>query len=70
LAGYRADRQSPGGHHSCRRADVPGVWVAGNLASVQAQVIIAAAAGLAAGAAINLDLVLEEAGQVAEHVGA
>jgi len=40
---------------------VPGVWVAGNLANVQAQVITAAAAGLAAGAAINLDLVLEEA---------
>jgi thioredoxin reductase len=41
---------------------VPGVWVAGNLANVQAQVITSAAAGLAAGAAINLDLVLEEAG--------
>jgi thioredoxin reductase len=40
---------------------VPGVWVAGNLANVQAQVITSAAAGLAAGAAINLDLVLEEA---------
>jgi thioredoxin reductase len=40
---------------------VPGVWVAGNLTNVQAQVIAAAAAGLAAGAAINLDLVLEEA---------
>ena len=37
---------------------VPGVWVAGNLANIQAQVITAAAAGLAAGAAINLDLVL------------
>lgn len=49
---------------------IPGVWVAGNLASIQAQVIMAAAAGLAAGAAINLDLVLEEAGQVAENVGA
>jgi len=35
--------------------------VAGNLANVQAQVIMSAAAGLAAGAAINLDLVLEEA---------
>jgi len=35
--------------------------VAGNLANVQAQVITSAAAGLAAGAAINLDLVLEEA---------
>ena len=40
---------------------VPGVWAAGNLAAVQAQVITSAAAGLAAGAAINLDLVLEEA---------
>jgi thioredoxin reductase len=38
---------------------VPGVWVAGNLADIQAQVITAAAAGLAAGAAINLDLVLK-----------
>jgi thioredoxin reductase len=37
---------------------VPGVWVAGNLANIQAQVIMAAAAGLTAGAAINLDLVL------------
>jgi thioredoxin reductase len=49
---------------------VPGVWVAGNLASIQAQVIMAAAAGLGAGAAINLDLVLEEARQVAANVGA
>jgi thioredoxin reductase len=40
---------------------VPGVWVAGNLATLQAQVITSAAAGLAAGAAINLDLVLAEA---------
>ena len=40
---------------------VPGVWVAGNLTDIQAQVITAAAAGLTAGAAINLDLVLEEA---------
>jgi hypothetical protein len=31
---------------------------------------MAAAAGLAAGAAINLDLVLKEARQVAENVGA
>ena len=40
---------------------VPGVWVAGNLADPQAQVIAAAATGLAAGAVINYDLVLEEA---------
>jgi thioredoxin reductase len=42
---------------------VPGVWVAGNLTDVQAQVVAAAAAGLTAGAAINYDLVLEEAGR-------
>lgn len=42
---------------------VPGVWVAGNLANIQAQVITSAAAGLTAGAAINLDLILSEAGQ-------
>lgn len=40
---------------------VPGVWVAGNLTAPQAQVIGAAAAGLTAGAAINLDLVFEQA---------
>jgi hypothetical protein len=39
---------------------VPGVWVAGNLADVQAQVITSAASGLAAGAAINADLITEE----------
>jgi thioredoxin reductase len=39
---------------------VPGVWVAGNVADVRAQVITAAAAGLTAGAAINADLVEEE----------
>jgi thioredoxin reductase len=38
---------------------VPGVWVAGNVATLHAQVITAAAAGLTAGAAINLDLVLK-----------
>ena len=37
-----------------------GVWVAGNIADIQAQVITSAAAGLTAGAAINFDLVLEE----------
>ncbi len=46
---------------------VPGVWVAGNLANIQAQVITAAAAGLAAGAAINLALVVEEARQAADR---
>ena len=39
---------------------VPGVWVAGNVAALQAQVISSAAAGLTAGAAINADLVAED----------
>ena len=47
------------------RPSSPGVWVAGNLANIQAQVITSAAAGLTAGAAINLDLVLSEAGRAA-----
>jgi len=45
---------------------VPGVWVAGNIADIQAQVITSAAAGLTAGAAINLDLVLEETRNAAD----
>ncbi|HYN97920.1 MAG TPA: FAD-dependent oxidoreductase, partial [Pilimelia sp.] len=39
---------------------VPGVWVAGNVADVRAQVIAAAAAGATAAAAINADLVAED----------
>jgi thioredoxin reductase len=35
-----------------RRA-IPGVWVAGNVTDIKAQVITAAAQGLSAGAAIN-----------------
>ena len=38
-----------------------GVWVAGNVASVRAQVVSSAAAGLAAGAAINGDLITADA---------
>jgi thioredoxin reductase len=44
---------------------VPGVYVAGNVADVQAQVITSAAAGLAAGAAINADLVMTDAAAAA-----
>jgi thioredoxin reductase len=40
---------------------VPGVWVAGNVADPQAQLATAAAAGVAAGAAINVDLVEHDA---------
>jgi thioredoxin reductase len=43
------------------RTDVPGVWVAGNVTDLSAQVGAAAAAGAMAGAQINADLVAEEA---------
>ena len=40
---------------------VPGVWVAGNVSDLSAQVVVSAAAGMRAGAMINADLVLEDA---------
>ena len=40
---------------------VLGVWVAGNVASARAQVLSSAASGLDAGAAVNADLVAEDA---------
>jgi hypothetical protein len=43
------------------------VWVAGNLAAVQAHAITAAAAGLTAAAAINADLVAEDAKRAAAN---
>ena len=51
------------------RTAVEGVWVAGNVASVMAQVIGSAAGGLVAGAAINGDLVAEDARLAAERHG-
>ncbi|MFI8933512.1 NAD(P)/FAD-dependent oxidoreductase [Streptomyces sp. NPDC053474] len=42
------------------RTDVAGVWVAGNVTDLSAQVGAAAAAGAAAGAQINADLVAED----------
>jgi thioredoxin reductase/SAM-dependent methyltransferase len=39
---------------------VPGVWVAGNVADVMAQVVGSAAGGVAAAAAINADLIAED----------
>ena len=51
---------------------VPGVWVAGNVADLMAQVVGSASAGGMAGAAINLDLILEESHHAVEarRVGA
>jgi thioredoxin reductase len=48
---------------------VPGIYVAGNIADPQAQVITSAAAGLMAGAAINMDLVAEDARHAVTMVG-
>jgi len=45
---------------------VPGVWVAGNVTDIQAQVISAAAQGLTAAAALNGDLIAEETQQAVE----
>ena len=42
------------------RTSVPGVWVAGNVTDLSAQVINAAAAGTKAGAMINMDLVEDD----------
>ncbi len=39
---------------------VPGVWAAGNVADLMAQIIGAAAAGLMVGAAVNADLIAED----------
>ncbi|MET0966709.1 MAG: NAD(P)/FAD-dependent oxidoreductase, partial [Nakamurella sp.] len=40
--------------------EVPGVWVAGNVTDLMAGVVGAAAAGMAAAAAINFDLIAED----------
>jgi thioredoxin reductase len=42
------------------RTDVPGVWVAGNVTELSAQVGAAAAAGASAAAQVNYDLVVED----------
>lgn len=44
------------------RTDIPGVWAAGNASDLGAMVAAATGAGVAAGAAINADLVTEDAG--------
>ena len=43
------------------RSDLPGVWVAGNVTDLMAQVVAAAAQGVTVAAAINMDLVGEDA---------
>jgi thioredoxin reductase len=45
------------------RTEVPGVWVAGNVTDLTATVVVAAAGGATAGAAINADLAAEDTQQ-------
>lgn len=45
---------------------MPGVWVAGNVTDLTAQVVTAASGGLVAGAAINADLIAEELQEAVE----
>ena len=46
--------------------EVPGVWVAGNVTDLKAQVLASAAGGAAAGAAINMDLITEDTRRAVE----
>ncbi|MFI2778949.1 NAD(P)/FAD-dependent oxidoreductase [Streptomyces sp. ALB3] len=46
--------------------DVPGVWVAGNVANLMEQVVGAAAAGLKAASMINMDLVTDDTRRAVE----
>jgi thioredoxin reductase len=67
--GLAAEEMSVGGQVFATRVasdptgatGVPGVYVAGNITDPQAQVVTAAGAGLMAGAAINADLVMQDA---------
>jgi thioredoxin reductase len=62
-----ADHPSGMGEHipadPTGRTEVPGVWVAGNVTDLAAQVGAAAAAGALVGAQINADLIAEETRQ-------
>lgn len=58
-----ATRLEPGQSGS---TDVPGVWIAGNVADPMGQVIGSAADGLRAGAAINMDLITEDTARAVE----
>jgi thioredoxin reductase len=71
--GLRASAHPSGmGEHipvdAAGRTEVPGVWAAGNVADLSAQVGAAAAAGAFAAAQINADLVAEEARLAAETI--
>ncbi|HEU5456300.1 MAG TPA: FAD-dependent oxidoreductase [Nocardioides sp.] len=65
-----AEHQSGMGEHvpcdPAGRTDVPGVWVAGNVTDLSAQVGAAASQGALAGAQINADLVMEETDRAVE----
>lgn len=51
------------------RTDVPGMWAAGNVTDLSATVAASAAAGVFVGAAINMDLVAEDAAAAVRRAG-
>jgi thioredoxin reductase len=51
------------------RTSVPGVWAAGNVTDPMGQVVTSAAAGLMAGAAMNMDLVAAETAEAVAALG-
>lgn len=52
------------------RTEVPGIWVAGNVTDLTAPVVGAAAGGVAAAMAINMDLITEDADRAGRLAGA
>lgn len=72
--GLRATALEMGGHtvgtyiaaDPAGATEVPGVWVAGNVANLMEQVVGAAAAGLKAASAINADLVTDDTRRAVE----
>ncbi len=65
MAGFVLGRYVPA--DPAGQTSVPGVYVAGNVAELRATVIVAAAAGLNVGAAINMDLTAEETSYAVER---
>ncbi|AZG46105.1 NAD(P)/FAD-dependent oxidoreductase [Gordonia insulae] len=69
LGGVLADHPMGGqyvGTGMMGRTDVPGVWAAGNVADLAATVAVSMGAGVSAGAAVNADLIAEDARSAVE----
>ncbi|RJQ90021.1 NAD(P)/FAD-dependent oxidoreductase [Amycolatopsis panacis] len=67
LNGHVLGTQVPTGESGATA--VPGLWLAGNVTNMMAQVSVSASAGLAAGAAINRSLIEEEVAEAVRRSG-